>query len=52
MGDWVQREGIVMKLKAILLLLLLPALMLLVACTGGPSEADINATVEAKVEQA
>ena len=41
-----------MKLKSIPLLLLLPVLMLLVACTSGPSEADINATVEARVEQA
>ena len=39
-----------MKLKSILLL---PVVMVLMAgCSSGPSEADINATVEAKVEQA
>ena len=41
-----------MKLKSILLLLLLPALMLLLGgCGGGLSEADIEATVEARVKE-
>jgi len=44
-------NGHAMKLKAIPLLLLLPAFMLLLAaCGGGISESDIEATVEARVK--
>jgi hypothetical protein len=41
-----------MKLKSIPLVLLLPALMLLVACGSGVSESDIEATVQARLDDA
>ena len=41
-----------MKLKAVPLFLLLPALILLVGCGGGISDSDIEVTIEAKIEHA